>query len=380
MDGKLHISLQKGAIRDKKQATPISEQKLIFKGSESNPFLAPRGVCMTADKLIVADTGQNRVFVWNTIPTTTYQDADVILGQENVLSTGRNAGDKLSAASLMYPSGVWTDGTKLIVCDAWNHRVLIWHTMPTENGQPADVVLGQPDFTSNEPNVHGIGHAPTAQTLNWPYGCTVHEGRLFIADTGNRRVLVFDNIPTESYAAADHLIGKASFDERDYDNKDAIWPYAVKLSSDGRLVITDTQYYRVLYWDNWKDALTQKAKSIFGQPDFDSNGQNQYQLFPNERTINWTYDACFHKEGLFVADTGNSRVLHFGTILKENNPPATGVIGKSDFNTGSENADTIMGTESTMYWPFSISIQNTLVAIADTGNHRIIFHKLIDNH
>ena len=42
------------------------------------------------------------------------------------------------------------------------------------------------------------------------------------------RVLVFNTIPTENYVAADGVIGKPNFNERDYDNADAIWPYSVK--------------------------------------------------------------------------------------------------------------------------------------------------------
>ena len=42
-----------------------------------------------------------------------------------------------------------SDGSKLLVCDKDNNRVLIWNTVPTTNGQPADVVVGQTDFTSS---------------------------------------------------------------------------------------------------------------------------------------------------------------------------------------------------------------------------------------
>ena len=42
----------------------------IFRGSEQKPFLAPRGVFVAKNKLFVSDTGQNRVFIWHTIPST----------------------------------------------------------------------------------------------------------------------------------------------------------------------------------------------------------------------------------------------------------------------------------------------------------------------
>jgi hypothetical protein len=59
---------------------------------------------------------------------------------------------------------------KLIVADAWNHRVLIWNEFPTQNGQPADVVIGQPGMQNNLPNVEGVGTVASAKNLYWPYG------------------------------------------------------------------------------------------------------------------------------------------------------------------------------------------------------------------
>lgn len=377
----IHVTLKKGAPADESppHALPsMSEEVLIFKGDADSPLLAPRGVCLADGKLFVSDTGQNRVFLWNKLPQHPHTPPDVVLGQTATSATGRNAGETTTANSLMYPSGIWSDGERLVVADAWNHRVLIWHTLPTTNGQAADVVIGQPDFTANAPNVKGIGHPPTAQTLNWPYGVSVHEGRLFIADTGNRRVLVFNQLPTSNFAAADAVIGKPNMNERDYESDDPIWPYSVKIGAQGQLAITDTQYYRVLLWTHWRDALTQKACTIVGQSDLEQNGQNQFGLFPAAHTLNWCYDSTFYGSGLLVVDTGNSRILWFAQVPDKNNAAADNLIGKPNFHTGSENAATVWGTEQSLYWPFSVSMdtQRGLLAIADTGNHRILFHQL----
>ncbi|MDW3652680.1 MAG: hypothetical protein R8P61_36720 [Bacteroidia bacterium] len=348
----------------------------IFKGAEGNPFLAPRGVFLTRNKLIVSDTGQNRVFIWNELPKTEFQEPDVTLGQESSEGVGRNSGGKVSASSLLYPSGIWSNGKYLIVADAWNHRVLIWNEFPQRDGQPADVVLGQEDFQSNEPNIKGIAHPPSAQSLYWPYGVFSDEKSLWIADTGNRRVLYFEEIPTTSFQAADGVIGKASFEEKDYDNKDAIWPYSVKVSPNGQMAITDTQYYRVLLWENWKDGLRKGADTLIGQKDFEGNGQNQYAWFPEANTLNWCYDSCFYKEGLWVADTGNSRILWHPKIPKENNAKADDLLGQDNFNTGSENKNSIWSTEKSYYWPFSLCIEEGYFVVADTGNHRIVINHL----
>ncbi len=347
-----------------------------FSGSAQSPLLAPRGVYLAAGKLFVADTAQNRLFIWNELPDVVNVDPDVVLGQRDIDSTGRNEKSSTNGSSLFYPSGIWSDGERLIVADAWNHRVLIWHSIPKKDGCPADVVVGQPDFLCSQPNVKGIGCSPTSRSLNWPYGVYSDGFHLWIADTGNRRVLFFESIPSENFIRADRVIGKPDFMSRDYDNNDAIWPYSVKVSESGVLAITDTQYFRVLIWRDWKKAFEKKADVVLGQKDFEASGQNQYGWSPKANTLNWCYDTCFLKEGIFVADTGNSRLLWFDQIPGTHNANAVHVLGQDDFNTGSENKNTIRTTEDSLYWPFQMCIEGNKMVVADTGNHRIVINKL----
>lgn len=359
-------------LTEEQITTDFLLESTLFYGDEGNPLLAPRGVCLDNGRLYVSDTGQNRVFIWNQVPHEKFSAPDVILGQLQSTDTKRNSGHAATASTLHYPSGIWSDGTRLVVADAWNHRVLIWHEFPEKNGQAADVVIGQPDFFHNQPNIKGVGSDPTSASLNWPYGVFSDGKSLWIADTGNRRVLYYEEIPAQSFQEADGVIGKNSFGQRDYEHTDAIWPYAVKVSANGALAITDTQYYRVLIWKSWETAFSQKADVIVGQENFENNGQNQYRLQPASFTLNWCYDACFYKSNLFIADTGNSRILRFTPIPEKHNAAAHSLIGHDDFGTGSENAKTMMGTANALYWPFSISIDQNILAIADTGNHRIV--------
>ena len=352
--------------------SPLLTNYRVFRGGVGNPLLAPRGVWTVGGRLIVADTGQNRVFIWHQMPTTEFAEPNLVLGQTDNADTGRNAGGHTGAGTLQYPSGLWSDGERLVVADAWNHRVLLWLNFPTQSGQAADVVLGQPDFVSNQPNVGGIGTTPSAQSLNWPYGVFSDGQRLWIADTGNRRVLVYEPFPTDSFTPADGVIGKPGFTERDYENTEPVWPYSVRVSPNGQLAITDTQYYRTLIWHDWRTAFSHAADVLIGQPDFEANGQNQFRLSPDQNTLNWTYDAFFYQNGLFVADTGNSRLLWFEQVPRTNNTPADGLIGHPNFQTGSENANSRFGTVGQLYWPFSLCIDNNHLVIADTGNHRVI--------
>ena len=348
----------------------------VFRGSKTKPFLAPRGVWATKPFLLVSDTGQNRVFIFKSLPLEEFEEPILILGQQQVVDSGRNAQGTVSASTLHYPSGIWSDGKRIVLADAWNHRVLIWNQWPSCNAAPADVVLGQPNFESNQVNVDGISANPTDKSLHWPYGVYSDGKRLWIADTGNRRVLFYNSIPKSSYQSADQVIGKPDFVSKDFDPMHAIWPYSVKVSNTGVLAITDTQFYRTLVWNHWGMAFDQPANVIIGQPNIEASGQNQFGLFPDAHTLNWTYDTCFFKKGILVNDTGNSRLLYFKKIPQNHNQPADAVIGKRDFKTSSENKDTMLGTESSLYWPFSVCNLDEELVIADTGNHRLLFTKL----
>lgn len=185
-------------------------------------MLAPESVFAVAGKLIVADSDNNRVLIWNDI--TSLDDgspASLVLGQPDFTSCTANndaatAPDVASSRTLNYPAGVWSDGTRLVVLDSYNNRALVWSSFPDTNYQPANLVLGQEDFehvTANDDDQDGASDgAPTARTLSTPYNGVDSDGtRLFIADGDNNRVLVWNQFPTASFEPADEVIGQSSF-------------------------------------------------------------------------------------------------------------------------------------------------------------------------
>ena len=129
-------------------------------------------------------------------------EASLVLGQPDFLTTNRN----LSATGMRAPTGVATDGKVLVVSDTDNNRVLIWNSLPRANGQPADVVIGQADFTHN-----GTISPPTQTSLRGPEGVWLSNGKLFVADTQDNRVLIYNKIPTSNNAPADVVVGQESF-------------------------------------------------------------------------------------------------------------------------------------------------------------------------
>ncbi len=87
-----------------------------------------------------------------------------------------------------------------------NNRVLIWNNIPTSNGTPADVVIGQADFTSSD-----NPEPPTAQSFNQPGDVASDGTSLFVEDSSNNRILVFSPFPTSSNLAASVVLGQADF-------------------------------------------------------------------------------------------------------------------------------------------------------------------------
>jgi len=98
-------------------------------------------------KLYAADSDQNRILGFKKFPTKNGASANFVLGQPNFSSSGSGA----SATELGYPVGMASDGKRLFVADFDNSRVLIWNKLPTKTDAPANVVVGQPTLTSSSP-------------------------------------------------------------------------------------------------------------------------------------------------------------------------------------------------------------------------------------
>jgi hypothetical protein len=210
----------------------------------------PEAVWAVGSKIIVPDGDHNRVLIWNSIPTVDGTPADLVLGQADMTSCLQNRGNAAAANSLSLPSAVWSDGVRLVVADTLNSRVLIWNTFPTSNGQAADLVLGQADFVSVADNRGGV--APAANTLSFPQlGVFVLNDQLFVADAFNHRVLIWNTFPTSNGQAANAVIGQANFTSNTTGTTATTLNRPVGVFAVGtQLFVTDSQNNRVMIYND----------------------------------------------------------------------------------------------------------------------------------
>jgi uncharacterized protein (TIGR03437 family) len=174
-----------------------------------NNLREPTAVASDGVHLVVADTNHNRVLIWNRIPTTNDAPADVVVGQPDFVSSGLPSGNTPSAKSMRGPQGVWIQNGKLYVADTQNNRVLIYNQIPTANGVAADVVLGETNFTTAiQPNLAAQTTSATASNLLNPVAVSSDGVHLFVTDLGYNRVLIWNSIPTTNAAPADVEIGQ----------------------------------------------------------------------------------------------------------------------------------------------------------------------------
>ena len=167
----------------------IGQSTFTSQDSNSSDIIlgAASGLAYAADTLFVADSNRvgasptnHRVLLYQNLsgqlprPTdpliynspcpVCVGQATVVLGQPNFSTTTENLA--ATPTTLRLPTAVASDGVHLVVADTNHNRVLIWNRIPTTNNAPADVVVGQPNFTSTS----AAGQHPECQVHARPAG------------------------------------------------------------------------------------------------------------------------------------------------------------------------------------------------------------------
>ena len=339
-------------------------------------LFGPRGLCLHPEgSLWVADTGHHRLLGWRQVPEADNAPAEVLIGQQDFGREGRNAKGPAGPATLNVPTGVCAWGRGLALADAWNHRVLLWRETPRESGQPADIVLGQDDPAAMQAN-RGA-ERPTAASLHWPYGVAEADGRLVVADTGNRRVLVWDS-PERTGQPADRVLGQDGFETRDENAGGAVgqvglrWPHGIATWR-GRLAVADAGNNRIMLWDGLPSAPGAPCDQVLGQADFAGCDHNMAAYYPTAAALNMPYAIAAAGDLLIAADTANSRLLGWSEVATA--APAAHLTGQPDFASKGDNAWGLPRRD-TLCWPYGLSVLGRRVAVADSGNNRVLLWDL----
>jgi uncharacterized protein (TIGR03437 family) len=119
------------------------------------------GVAVFGNTVAMVDTPNHRVLLW---PDSATPNPDRIV---------------LGSSEFIEPVSVALDGKRLFVGDTALHRVFVWNELPTSGDQAADAVLGAP------------ADLPGADSLSSPAALVSDGANLFVADSTDRRILVF---------------------------------------------------------------------------------------------------------------------------------------------------------------------------------------------
>ena len=265
-------------------------------GTSSTTMDTPRHVALdTALGLFVCETGNNRILYFppgSLVATKVY-------GQEGNFNSNTDNLNGPSSTSLSFPVSLAYDTTGIIyVCDNQSHRVLGFVGGSTN----ASIVIGQPDFVSNQQN-RGNGGA-SADSFFFPTGIVVDpNNNLYVSDQFNNRILFFVKGSTTASRIYGQL-GSFTSGSPNAGPSGLNSPAGVTIEPPGSLLCADAGNNRVLRFPLGSTI----ASFVYGQPNFNSAnfGTTQTTLF---NPFGVTSDVAGN---VYISDTNNNRVLQFG--------------------------------------------------------------------
>ncbi len=261
-----------------RQARFITSRESLFGRRSVPPTDARQAQFPGAGAIVDSSTGRfftvdmfaNRILVSHGDPDhlAGFPSAELVIGQPDFGSTRRGLGpNRLGAIS-----GTQLDqqNQRLFVSDGPNNRVLIFDVAPdrlTIDPRAAQVI-GQDDFESRD-----AGAGPSAFSRPGSIAYDPALERLFVADNGNNRVLVFDADPDNptAFEVATAVMGQPDFDSVEpRDSLDQLAPDSLAYDwRHQRLFIAEDLQHRIMVYDAHPDRLggPATAMAVIGQPD-----------------------------------------------------------------------------------------------------------------
>jgi sugar lactone lactonase YvrE len=323
------------------------------------------GSYLFGQTVVVPDEGNNRVLLYYGTMSDG-QAASIVLGQSNFSSSTPGTSETAMNAPSAYAFD--SDGN-LYVSDTGNCRVMVFHPLFTD-GEVAATVIGQPDANT------ACGSGASANSLGHAGGLAFdHAGNLWVADSGNSRVLRFKP-PFKTGMAANLVLGQANLNSSVciyYPSASSLcFPQGIAVDANNDVWVADSFHSRILEF-KFPQKNGGKATLELGQPKataFTSGGANTGGV--SASSLYGPGLIAFDSESrLWVTDTGNSRVLRFDPTFR-NGGAAALVLGQTTF-TGNYTNQNGTPNAGTLYYPQGISIAGDgSVWVGDTGNNRTL--------
>lgn len=318
------------------------------------------------DTLYAPDSGFNRITAWRGFPSRSGEPADFALGQPDLVTDTVGTG----ASGMDFPQTIAGAGGGLYVLDWGNHRVMGWTTRPTTSGVAADFAVGQPDLDTTDSGCTATNHGSFDDF-------TIAGGKLFLADSTNHRVLIWNTVPTASSDAPDVVLGQDGFDTCTANTGGiglGTMNEPIGIWSDGtRLFVVDSANHRVLVWNTIPTVSGTDADWVLGSPDaMTTTGATAADRLDNPKGV------AGNGNQLAVADTGNDRVLVWSPIPTANTA-AQVVIGQQDFDLAAPNdvdgdGDSDTCSAATLSYPTGVQFVRDTLMVTDGDNHRLVFY------
>ncbi len=296
--------------------------------------------------------------------------ADGVLGQPGFTSAAPNNALLPGGANrLDHPAASVVDphSGRLFVADYNNNRVLSWPSSAAfANGQAADLVIGHPDFATTACGLLN------AFSVCLPSGVALDaQGELFVADSGNNRVLVFSP-PFANGMAASRVIGQPNFNSFNCHwiaNNEIYLCSAAGLAMDAAgttVFVADPLRGQVFgYPASFSGTQTAFPSYRFGSESCSAIGNTTANCLRNPRGV-----ALDQQGNVYVADAGNNRVVEYTTWTLF--PAASRVFGQGGSfienppNNGGLSADSLNFPTAV-----TVDLQGNLY-VADQSNNRIL--------